>query len=151
MTQAIRDKEQLEFVGIEQHVVARLRDLDNGDEWLADRSILEIRIARLISGRLPRNATLTALAHILARESELLYELPWQLIATFKPELGSAEVFVWNGKVMLFANWRYGWSLDDDYDGNQPYWCDGRQILSPQPTHWLPLSPPNVRSTGQKP
>lgn len=69
-------------------------------------------------------------------------ELPWQDINTLTPEPGGDEVFVWNGERMLFANWRYGWSVHDDVNPNERSWCDGREKLTPQPTHYLPLSPP---------
>jgi hypothetical protein len=68
------DKEQLEFVGIERdgdRLVARMRSLDPaGGEWVADRLLLEIRVARLINGRLPRGASLVALAQLLRHELE---------------------------------------------------------------------------------
>ena len=87
-----------------------------------------------------------------------LPELPWQDISTLTPEPGGDEVFVWNGERWLFANWRYGWSFDDEEDEvanllsistnqltTERCWCDGGQRLNPQPTHYLPLSPPRVR------
>ncbi len=73
-----------------------------------------------------------------------IFKLPWQLISKLTPELGGHPVYVWNGEVMLFATWRYGFSLDEDIDTNEPLWCgEGSIALSPQPTHYLPLSPPS--------
>ncbi len=78
---AHRDEaEQLEFIGVEVHggrAVARFRSLDkrddgtfaDGDEWLANRHLLEQRAANLIRNRAPRAATMAALAAVLAREA----------------------------------------------------------------------------------
>jgi hypothetical protein len=78
-------------------------------------------------------------------------DLPWQPISTLTPELGSDPVYVWNGEVMLFANWRYGWDVTDSIDTNEPCWCDNRLVLIPQPTMWLPLSPPKAESRPKWP
>lgn len=72
------------------------------------------------------------------------YTLPWQPIATVATVLGGDDVYVWNGEIMQFANWRYGVDLYDEIDTDQPCWCDGSLALNPQPTHWLPLSPPKA-------
>ncbi len=70
------------------------------------------------------------------------FPLPWQPIDSAPHKQGGDEIYVWNGQQMLFATWRYGWDVVGLIDTSKPVWCDGSAALNPQPTHWLPLSPP---------
>lgn len=68
----MRDEaEQLEFVGIERRdgaIVARMRNIDwRGLEWLADRSLLQLRFDHKV-WREARGATKAALDAVIAAE-----------------------------------------------------------------------------------
>ena len=65
--------------------------------------------------------------------------LPWDTIDT-APDDGR-PVLVWNGDYR-WATWRVPvFHPDAEHEGAT--WCEGRLPMVPQPTHWLPLSPPD--------
>jgi hypothetical protein len=64
---------------------------------------------------------------------------PWLPIGT-APDDGR-PVFVWNGDYR-WATWRVPvFHPDPEHEGET--WCEDRLPMVPQPTHWLPLSPPD--------
>jgi hypothetical protein len=65
--------------------------------------------------------------------------LTWLPIET-APDDGR-EVFVWNGGYR-WASWRAPVFHPDPEHGDET-WCIDRRPLSPPPTHWLPLLPPD--------
>lgn len=71
--------------------------------------------------------------------------LPWQSIKS-APNDGRA-VLVWNGASFRWAAYRRpSFHPDAEFDGE--CWCEDRLPMTPQPTHWLDLSPPVASSGG---
>jgi hypothetical protein len=66
--------------------------------------------------------------------------LPW-LPINMAPDDGRA-VFVWTGEDYRWASWRVPvFHPDPEHEGEVR--CEDRLPMSPPPTHWLPLSPPD--------